>query len=801
MRKTVYRFRNFQLDPKYRELRRDGQLIGLPLKSFECLLYLVEHHDRAVGRDELIAAVWGKTDINDHTLAQTLSRVRQALRDAAGDMPGIRTVPRFGYHWIAPTERIEVDVENGDVADVPAIETLPSASAFEETAHPMPAPPLAERRGWRATLAGAAALIMAIALTWVYLAHPRSANPDSTSAPAIPTAPVASLTAADGTYLVMPVAVEAEAPEVAWIRLGVMDYIGAALKEGGARRVLPNDQILSLTAGAKRSAQVEGAELARLMALTGATHVVQAHAQDVDGGWRFDLDLFHGDSLRSYSGTAAMPLEAVRIALQSMMRDLDLADSLAQPSSRDETLQRIDAALLVGDLTQAQQLLDAGAALVAENPAFRQRVGQLALRRGQLDEARHAFRAIIDGELAPAASRELRAEAWAGLGGVELQSPDFAAAQLAFTEAIALVGDHGSQQLLGNAYLSRGASFANRNQFEEAMADFGRARVALDRAGDRIGSARLDINIAAADAYRGRLAQALQAQDRSIQVLTAFGVRDQLLVVLHNKIYVQLGMLDLEGAAETSREAFEQAQRFDNERMKKRIAAARTRVLLTTGQLKEAGRLIDRFDAAGSAATDPEFVSLRLEWLVEQGQYDLAASLAMDSMKRALTAKGLASDAMLSWTCLSGIEAALRSGRPDLAERLLEALEKAPEAARDTDRSMIADLGRAELAQTRGHTKDARPLYSAALASAEHDGDTDVIITVAAMWLRHLIDQRDLDAAAPIAGRLKTYSEKDYRAARVMQAYYRASGQTQLANEAAARVQALAGERDPRLPL
>jgi len=794
MRKTVYRFRNFQLDPKYRELRCDGQLIGLPLKSFECLLYLVEHHDRAVGRDELIAAVWGKTDINDHTLAQTLSRVRQALRDATGDMPGIRTVPRFGYHWIEPTRRVEMDVEDGEVPVAGASVVAPTPT-LEEAAPGTPSP--RQQRRWLAGLAGGAAL--AAALAWVHVTL--SPAPGRASPPAAQTAPATNLAAAEGTYLVMPVVVETEAPGVAWIRLGVMDYIGVALKEGGASRVLPNDQILNLTAGAKRSGQLEGAELARLKALTGATHVLQAHAQGVDGGWRFDLDLFHGDSLRSYSGTAAMPLEAARIALQSMLSDLDLADSLAPPSSRDETLQRIDAALLVGDLAQAQQLLDASAALVAENPAFRQRAGQLALRRGQLDEARQAFHATIDGELSPGASRELRAEAWAGLGGAELQRPDFAAAQAAFTEAIALVGDHGSQQLLGNAYLSRGASFANRNRFEEAMADFGRARVALDRAGDRIGIARLDINIAAADAFRGRLPQALEAQNRSIQVLTAFGVRDQLLVVLHNKIYVQLGLLDLEGATETSREAFEQAQRFDNERMRKRIAAARARVLLTTGQLSEAGRLIDRFDAAGAATSDPEFVSLRLEWLLERGDYDRAANLAMDSMRRALAAKGLASDAMLPWTCLSGIEAALKSGRADLAERLLQSLEQAPEAARDTDRSMIVEIGRAELARTRGRTGEAQPLYSAALASAEHDGDTDVIITVASMWLRHLIDRRDLEAAAPVAGRLKAYSGKDYRAARVMQAYYRASGQLQLANEAESRVRALAGERDSRLPL
>lgn len=801
MLKILYCFRGYQLDPKYRELRRDGQLVALPLKSFECLAYLIEHRDRAVGRDELIAAVWGSADINDHTLAQTLSRVRQVLRDADGDTTSIRTVPRFGYCWVAPTERVEVDVENraGVVPDAP-VQSEPSALVAAPIAIPAAVPVMAAWRrrahSWQRPwfIALVAFIVLAMVAGGIYRSHVTRANSPRDSA-----AGAAAPVAGDGAYLVMPVLMAADTQETAWIRLGVMDYIGVALKEGGARRVLPNEQTLSLTAGVERTSRLEGAELSRLMALTGATHVMQAHAQEVDGSWRFVLDVFHGDALRSYSGAASTPLEAVRVAVQPMLRDLGLAGSLASLSQRGETLQRIDAALLVGDLAQAQQLLDASAALAAANPAFRQRAGQLALRRGHLDEARQLFRALINGDPATM-PRELRVQAWLGLGGVELQRPDFPAAEKAFADAIALLGDNGDEQLLGNAYLGRGTSYVNRSRFEEAMTDFGRARVALDRAGDRLGIARLDIDMAAADAYRGRLPQALEAQDRAIGVLTAFGARDQLLIVLHNRTQVQLRMMDLPGAAETSREAFEQASQFDNELMRARIAATRTRVLLAMGQLTEAGRLIDRFDTGG-AAGDSEFVELRLEWLLEQGNYARTADLALESMDRIAGAEGLASQVTLPWACLAGVEAALRVGRIDLAERLVDRLVRAPAAERDADRSMLLDLSRAELLQARGRAADSRALFAASLATAERDGDPGQIIAVASMALRHLLGERDLEAAAPIAGRLKGYAEKDYTAARVLFAYYRASGQSALADEVEIRVRALAGERDPRLPL
>src|SRR5690606_11684509 len=48
-----FRFNDFELDALARELRSGGDVVALPLKSFECLVYLLEHRERAVGRDEL----------------------------------------------------------------------------------------------------------------------------------------------------------------------------------------------------------------------------------------------------------------------------------------------------------------------------------------------------------------------------------------------------------------------------------------------------------------------------------------------------------------------------------------------------------------------------------------------------------------------------------------------------------------------------------------------------------------------------------------------------------------------------
>src|SRR5690242_17191798 len=99
MTSHAYRFGDYRLAPAARELWYREQLVALPPKSLDCLIWLVEHRERAVGRDELISAVWGRVDVSDDVLAQTLLRARRAVGDTGNEQRAIRTVPRFGYRW------------------------------------------------------------------------------------------------------------------------------------------------------------------------------------------------------------------------------------------------------------------------------------------------------------------------------------------------------------------------------------------------------------------------------------------------------------------------------------------------------------------------------------------------------------------------------------------------------------------------------------------------------------------------------------------------------------------------------
>ena len=124
MSSRSYRFGDYRIEPALREVWCGERLIALPPQVFDCLAYLVQHHDRAVSRDELVSAVWGKDEVSDTLLGQTILRIRRTLGDDAKDPHTLRTIARFGYRWVAPLEIRESGaavVEQVEAIDTPAV--------------------------------------------------------------------------------------------------------------------------------------------------------------------------------------------------------------------------------------------------------------------------------------------------------------------------------------------------------------------------------------------------------------------------------------------------------------------------------------------------------------------------------------------------------------------------------------------------------------------------------------------------------------------------------------------------------
>jgi DNA-binding winged helix-turn-helix (wHTH) protein len=192
-----FRFGPFELEPAEHSLRAAGRPVVLTHRSFDTLLYLLRNPGRLVKREELIAAVWADTVVEEGNLHWTISAVRKALAQESAESY-IETVRGLGYRFVAAVEVVETveavetvkAAEAAEPAGAPAeTDDLPAQAAPEVTpAGEKPGPPPARR--WLPWLAGAAALLAGVAL--VAAMASKSPGPVKDAGLTSPPAPAAS---------------------------------------------------------------------------------------------------------------------------------------------------------------------------------------------------------------------------------------------------------------------------------------------------------------------------------------------------------------------------------------------------------------------------------------------------------------------------------------------------------------------------------------------------------------------------------------------------------------------------------
>lgn len=78
---------------------KQGQMTFLANRDFQVLKLLIDAAPKALTRDEILDRAWGQEAFPSHrTIDNTIVRLRQALRDDAGDL--IRSVRGVGYQWV-----------------------------------------------------------------------------------------------------------------------------------------------------------------------------------------------------------------------------------------------------------------------------------------------------------------------------------------------------------------------------------------------------------------------------------------------------------------------------------------------------------------------------------------------------------------------------------------------------------------------------------------------------------------------------------------------------------------------------
>lgn len=765
MTAPVYLFDGFRLDPARRELGRADEQIELPPKVFDCIAYLVAHRDRAVGRDELIAAVWGRADVSDNLLDQAMLRARRALGDTDGERRYIRTMPRFGFRWIA---QVNEEGAAGGIAAVapatpPAMAPPPAARA---PAHP--------RR--RVALGALVLVILAVVAAFAGSILKRG--------------PVAPMPMA---ALVLPFDVRAEGP-TGWVRLGAMDLVAEQLRQGG-RLVLPSDNVVALTreGGPWTRGGAQTIELARA---AGASVVVAGEAELAEGRWRVALHTLLGtDAPVRVEARASDVLEAARAAATSLEDALGwsgAADAGAPAESGLALrLRQVDAALLADQPEVARRLLEELDADQRSLPEARFRLAGLDLREGDLDTAQAAFESLLDGLPATDAPL-LRARVLNALGNVQLRRdhPD-RVAQLS-DQAIALLADLPPSPELGRALTGRAIARSLQRRYDESMEDFSRARIVLEGAGDRLGLARVEINVGILDARRARYAEALPVLVAAADRLTAYRDFNNELFARASLARVRLELLDLRAAIAGDERLRELVQAEPSPAKRRYANLVRAMVLQATGHLAAAATLLGdvRGDAgaAGDAVVDAMAAAVEARAALEAGDFVRAIAAARASV--AVDWSGESElDLARAWRTL--LLAQRQAGQ--VAEAAATFASMRDWAAGRDDGGVMLQLDLAAAAT--GEGERARAAFERALARADARRVPVELVEVADAYLPWLIAAGDGARAGVLAGRVGGWAEADHAAALLQLRFQHAFGNADGWRNALVRARANAGER------
>jgi TolB-like protein/DNA-binding winged helix-turn-helix (wHTH) protein/tetratricopeptide (TPR) repeat protein len=127
----IIRFATFAVDLQARELYKNGLKLKLHGQPFEVLAMLLEKPGEVVGREQLRERLW-PTDTFvdfDHGVNTAINRLREALGDSADNPRFIETLPRRGYHFIAPVESSAPPAQAAPPVSSAVPETLPAPAA------------------------------------------------------------------------------------------------------------------------------------------------------------------------------------------------------------------------------------------------------------------------------------------------------------------------------------------------------------------------------------------------------------------------------------------------------------------------------------------------------------------------------------------------------------------------------------------------------------------------------------------------------------------------------------------------
>jgi DNA-binding winged helix-turn-helix (wHTH) protein len=766
--RAIYGFDEYRLDSARRELWRGDDLISVQPKVLDCLLYLIERRDRAVSRDELIAAVWGKVDIPYSLLGQLITKVRRTLGRAGNDQHLIRTIPRFGFRWVSAMTDDAADSVMGR-----------SSSGSVETP---------KTRRWTTRIVPTMLLVAASSVviggSWLYWT--RRASPLAGSTRSWP--------AETDAVAVLPVRVAA-AGQWSWVRLGMMDLVGDRLRSAG-QPVVPSENIMALS-GSSPSERLPEA----IREVTGARYIVAPAAARGEDSWRVRLRVESADGddytvEASASDVTEAGREASDQLLERLGRRVDREAGGAAAGSDDELLARAKAALLTNDIDAARTILESAPPASRQSPELRRRLSQMDYRSGRLQAASDRLAALAS-ELGAESAPRLRAAVLTDYGLIAIYLDRPLEAEGRFAEAISLLAREDYPFELGRAHLGLAMVYTMQRDFEHSGPEFSKARVAFGLTGDAAALATIEYDEGAIEAMRDRFAEAKPIIERAAARFERLDMRDELLNARASSIDASLALLESSEAIAIGTRTQALLADVQNPRTRREFQLQWARALSAAGRWTEARATFD--DLARDEASQqqsPMFpgrvAAYRAVLALDAGDADSAQALAARALDT-LMLPDYVRERSLAWS---------------IRIRALGLLGRAAEATTEADRfsewaarqgvstvSARANLIAAEQAGVANGHAAATRLYDLSLRQAVDAGVPATLADVVGSYGIVLIAEGDLDRTSAVIGRVARFAEHDFESAVLLTRLHRALDRRDAWQSSLDQARALAGER------
>jgi len=243
----IYRFGTFQADSASGELQRKGVRVKLQEQPFQLLIFLLENAGEIVSRESVRARLWSADTFVDFdaSLSVAVRKLRDALGDDADNPRFVETVPKRGYRFISPVQKIEDQVQTppAQVVSLPTIHAPKQPTTVGES--PKSTKSL---RTVALTLSAFMALVVVVFLAVRFLKpHPDSVTQNQNK-----------LSAAAPTSIRRSVAVLgfrnlAKRKEDDWLSDAFTEMVGTELAADGAFRLISEEDL----ARAKRELSIQ----------------------------------------------------------------------------------------------------------------------------------------------------------------------------------------------------------------------------------------------------------------------------------------------------------------------------------------------------------------------------------------------------------------------------------------------------------------------------------------------------------------------------------------------------------------